>query len=55
MFGICNLSLIPLRVEPRDTSEMTSQVLFGEIFEILDQKKQWTKIKLNFKQYLFLK
>ena len=51
MFGICNLSLIPLRVEPRDTSEMASQVLFGEIFEILDQKKQWTKIKLNFDNY----
>ncbi len=51
MFGICNLANIPLRIEPSDRSEILSQVLFGEHFEILDQQRQWVKIKLQFDQY----
>ena len=51
MFGICNLSIIPLRIEPSDRSEIVSQVLFGEHFEILEQNKQWAKIKLKFDNY----
>jgi len=51
MFGICNLAVIPLRLEPSDRSEIVSQVLFGEHFEILETQKQWRKIKLHFDQY----
>lgn len=51
MFGICNLAIIPLRFEPSDKSEIVSQVLFGEHFEILEQFKQWTKIKLQYDDY----
>ena len=51
MFGICNLAIIPLRIEPSDKSEIVSQVLFGEHFEILEQLKQWSKIKLQFDNY----
>jgi len=51
MFGICNLAIIPLRIEPSDKSEIVSQVLFGEHFEILEQSKQWSKIKLQFDDY----
>ena len=51
MFGVCNLSIIPLRIEPSDRSEIVSQVLFGEHFEILEQNKQWVKIKLKFDNY----
>ena len=51
MFGICNLAIIPLRIEPSDRSETVSQVLFGEHFEILEQLKQWSKIKLQFDKY----
>jgi gamma-D-glutamyl-L-lysine dipeptidyl-peptidase len=51
MFGICNLAIIPLRIEPSDRSEIVSQVLFGEHFEILEQQKQWAKIKLQFDGY----
>jgi len=51
MFAICNLSIIPLRFEPSDRSEIVSQVLFGEHFEILEQDKQWSKIKLHFDDY----
>jgi hypothetical protein len=51
MFGICNLAIIPLRLEPSDKSEIVSQVLFGEHFEILEQLKQWSKIKMQFDNY----
>jgi hypothetical protein len=51
MFGICNLAIIPLRFEPNDKSEIVSQVLFGEHFKILEQLKQWTRIKMQFDGY----
>jgi uncharacterized protein YgiM (DUF1202 family) len=51
MFGICNLAIIPLRIEPNDRSEIVSQVLFGEHFEVIEKQKQWTKIKLQFDDY----
>jgi hypothetical protein len=51
MFGICNLAIIPLRFEPNDRSEIVSQVLFGEDFEILEKQKQWSRIKIHFDGY----
>jgi len=51
MFGICNLAMIPLRFEPSDKSEIVSQVLFGEHFEILEQLKQWSFIKMQYDGY----
>lgn len=51
MFGICNLAIIPLRFEPSDRSEIVSQVLFGEHFEILEQLKQWSRIRMHYDGY----
>ena len=51
MFAICNLAIIPLRAEPSDRSEIVSQVLFGEHFEILETQNQWSRIKLQFDDY----
>lgn len=51
MFGICNLAIIPLRAEPSDKSEIISQVLFGEHFEVLETLNQWRRIQLHFDQY----
>lgn len=51
MFAICNLAIIPLRAEPNDRSEIVSQILFGEHFEILEKHQQWFKIKLYFDEY----
>ncbi len=50
-YGICNLSIIALRVEASDQSEMVSQLLFGDHFKILEKSKQWLKIKLAFDDY----
>ena len=51
MFGICNLAIIPLRAEASDKSEIVSQILFGEHFEVLEQQKQWSRIKMQFDDY----
>ena len=50
-YGICNLSMIPLRIEPNDTSELVSQVLFGEHFKVLELRKNWSKIRIAFDNY----
>ncbi|WP_067146394.1 C40 family peptidase [Pseudotamlana agarivorans] len=50
-YGICNLSIVPLRNEPADPSELVSQVLYGEIFKIIEQRKKWSKIRLAFDKY----
>ncbi|MCI2229605.1 C40 family peptidase [Polaribacter sp. MSW13] len=51
LYGICNLSIVPLRAKEFDTSEMISQVLFGEHFTIIEKQKNWSKIKLTFDDY----
>jgi hypothetical protein len=51
MFGICNLAIIPLRLEPSDRSEIVSQVLFGEHFEVLEELNQWRRIRMQFDSY----
>lgn len=51
LYGICNLSIIPLRLEASDRSEMTSQVLYGEHFKVLEKRKKWSKIRLQHDSY----
>lgn len=51
MFGICNLAIVPVRLEPNHRSEMVSQLLFGEHFEIIEKTKGWVKIKIQFDGY----
>ena len=51
LYGICNLSIVPLRNESSNTSELLSQVLYGEIFKVLEQQKKWSKIRLVFDNY----
>lgn len=43
-YGICHLTAAPLRKEPSDKSEMTSQLLFGETFEIIQKEDKWSMI-----------
>jgi len=51
IYGICNLSIVPLRLEPRDPSEMVSQVLYGDHFKVLEKRKKWSRIRLAFDTY----
>jgi uncharacterized protein YgiM (DUF1202 family) len=50
-YGICNLSIVPLRAETSDASEMITQVLYGEHFKILEIRKKWSRIRLAFDGY----
>ncbi|MBG42369.1 MAG: hydrolase Nlp/P60 [Aequorivita sp.] len=50
-YGICNLSVVPLRAEASDASEMVTQVLYGEHFKILETRKKWSRIRLAFDKY----
>ena len=45
MNGIVNLSLVPLRAEDNECSEMISQLLFGETVEIMEWKERWLHIR----------
>ena len=62
-YGICNLSIVPLRAEAADSSELVTQVLYGEVFKVLESRKKWSRIRLAFdgyqawidnKQFLFI-
>ena len=50
-YGITHLSIVPLRDEPSDPSELVSQVLYGDCFKVLEQRKKWSKIRLEFDNY----
>lgn len=50
-YGICNLSVVPLRAEASDVSEMVSQLLYGEHFKILETRKKWSRIRVSFDKY----
>lgn len=47
-YGICHLSVVPLRHSTDDVSEMVSQLLYGEHFKVLEQRKYWSKIRIAF-------
>jgi hypothetical protein len=51
MFGICNLSIVPCRKEPSDRSEMVTQLLFGDYFDITETQGSWCKIKNAYDNY----
>jgi len=45
-FGVCHLSVVPCRFEPFDTSEMVTQLLFGETVKIYEEKKKdWRRAR----------
>ena len=50
-YGICNLGMIPLRAEAKHQSEMVSQLLFGETFELLEHTDNWVRIVTTFDGY----
>ena len=50
-FGISILSIVPMRSEISDKSEMVSQILFGEIYKIIEQRKKFSKVRLSHDKY----
>ena len=50
-YGICDLSVIPIRKEGSHTSELVSQLLYNETYEVLDEKPGWKLIRTVSDQY----
>lgn len=49
--GIVHSPFVALRRDPAEQSEMASQLLFGEIFEILDNRPGWLFIRNEYDGY----
>ena len=45
MFAINHCTVTPVRQEPSESSEQLTQLLFGEVCEVLDRLPRWTKIR----------
>lgn len=51
VYGICNLPIAPVRADIGNKSEMVTQLLFGEAFEVLDKKGEYLYIKIAYDNY----
>ena len=47
-YGICHLSIVAIRVSTDDTTEMVSQLLYGDLFKIKEERKYWVRIEVAF-------
>jgi hypothetical protein len=52
-YGVCRLSVVPVRREARDQSEMITQLLFGDHYKVLDESNdhKWLQIRVYFDGY----
>lgn len=51
-YGINPLSIVPIRSSASDKSEMISQILFGELVEILESRGSWYRIRCDWDNYI---
>lgn len=52
-FGVCRLSIVPVRAEPSDKTELVSQLLFGDHYELLEDSsdRKWSRIRIYADRY----
>ena len=51
VYGICRVSVAPLRSEPSDKAENASQLLFGEYVEVLEKSDRWWHVRAEYDGY----
>ena len=51
LFGICRVSVAPIRSEPSDKAEIASQLLFGDCVAVLEKQDRWWLIKTTYDDY----
>ena len=51
-YGICHLSIVPMRSGNSHESELVSQLLYGDCFKILSEKNGWLQIKSLIDSYI---
>ena len=47
-YGICHLSVVPVRALAENASEMLTQLLYGDHFKVIENRKYWSKIRIAF-------
>ena len=50
-YGICNLSIVPIRISNSHKSELVSQLLYGDCFKLLKEEEDWIKIITLYDEY----
>lgn len=50
-FGYTTVSIMPLRAQDNDRSEMVSQLLFGELIYVAEFRNSWAYIRSDFDDY----
>jgi len=50
-YAFCSVSIAPMRKEKSDSSEMVSQLLFGETVDILEHDAPWVKLTSRLDHY----
>lgn len=50
-YGLCHLSIASLRNEASHRSELETQLLYGDLFEVLKSYKEWSYIRLACDNY----
>ncbi len=50
-FGFCDLAVVPVRREPSDRAEMSTQLLFGDLMEVTGQSGSWLQVNIFFDGY----
>ena len=46
-YGIGHLSIVPVRALADNAGEMLTQLLYGDHFKILENRKYWIKIRIS--------
>lgn len=50
--SICTYGFIPVRNEATERSEMVTQLLFGDTFDVIERADDWCKIQLHDDNYI---
>ena len=50
-YGICDLSVVPVRKNPSSSSELVTQLLFGELYTITKETEKWSYIIIQDDSY----
>ena len=50
-YGICKLSVVPMRKDASHTSELVSELLFNDIYKIIEENNEWLKIQCMYDSY----
>ncbi|WP_054560370.1 NlpC/P60 family protein [Croceitalea dokdonensis] len=47
-YGICHLSVVPVRESGEDSGNMITQLLYGDTYKIKETRKYWSRIQIGF-------